>query len=60
MKYIIDWFGDNQDDIIPAVGPGHWNDPDQVLQHGYSKLQHGAWHLVLQAACGRPLPPKIL
>ena len=24
--------GQNQDDIIPAVGCGKWNDPDQVLR----------------------------
>ena len=24
--------GQNQDDIIPAVGCGNWNDPDQVLR----------------------------
>ena len=32
VEYIMDWFGQNQDDIIPAVGAGHWNDPDQVLR----------------------------
>ena len=32
INYIIDWQGDNQDNIIPAVGAGHWNDPDQVLK----------------------------
>lgn len=27
---IIDYYGDNQDDIAPHAGPGHWNDPDMV------------------------------
>ena len=27
---IIDYYGDNQDDIVPNAGPGHWNDPDMV------------------------------
>ena len=27
---IFSWFGDNQDDLIPAAGKGHWNDPDMV------------------------------
>ena len=28
---IIDYYGDNQDTLIPLAGPGHWNDPDMVL-----------------------------
>jgi len=27
---IIKWYGDHQDEMIPAAGPGHWNDPDMV------------------------------
>lgn len=27
---IIKWYGDHQDEMIPAAGPGHWNDPDEV------------------------------
>lgn len=27
---IIDWFFDNQDALVPAAGPGKWNDPDMV------------------------------
>lgn len=27
---IIDWFSKNQDVLIPAAGPGRWNDPDMV------------------------------
>lgn len=30
MSSIIDYYGDNQDTLIPAAGPGHWNDPDMV------------------------------
>lgn len=29
---IVDWFFANQDVLQPAAGPGHWNDPDMVLQ----------------------------
>jgi hypothetical protein len=29
---VIDYYGDNQDTIIPNAGPGHWNDPDMVRQ----------------------------
>lgn len=27
---IVDWFFQNQDDLQPVSGPGHWNDPDMV------------------------------
>ena len=27
---IIDWFSENQNVLIPAAGPGRWNDPDMV------------------------------
>lgn len=30
LETIIDYYGDNQDVIIPNAGPGHWNDPDMV------------------------------
>ena len=30
MASVIDYYGDNQDTIIPNAGPGHWNDPDMV------------------------------
>lgn len=30
LESIIDYYGNNQDAIIPNAGPGHWNDPDMV------------------------------
>ena len=30
VQSILDWFSTNQDDLQPAAGPGHWNDPDMV------------------------------
>lgn len=30
VSSIIDYYGDNQDTLIPVAGPGHWNDPDMV------------------------------
>lgn len=30
METIIDYYGNNQDVIVPNAGPGHWNDPDMV------------------------------
>lgn len=40
IQAIIDYYGDNQDLIVPHAGPGHWNDPDMVtifLNSGISK-----------------------
>lgn len=31
VKTILDWTADHQDVIVPAAGPGGWNDPDMVL-----------------------------
>ena len=28
---IIDWVGDNQETLINAAGPGHFNDPDSLM-----------------------------
>ena len=33
---IIDYYGDNQDILIPVAGPGHWNDPDMVSYFHFS------------------------
>lgn len=30
LETIIDYYGNNQDVIVPNAGPGHWNDPDMV------------------------------
>lgn len=30
VQTIIDYYGENQDAIVPHAGPGHWNDPDMV------------------------------
>lgn len=52
VKYIIDWMGQNQDDIIPAVGCGKWNDPDQLvvgdggLTVDESKVQFAIWAIM--------------
>lgn len=32
VQTIIDYYGENQDAIVPHAGPGHWNDPDMVMQ----------------------------
>lgn len=28
---IVDWFSANQDVLVPAAGPGRWNDPDMLI-----------------------------
>lgn len=33
VESIIDYYGNNQDVIVPNAGPGHWNDPDMVSLH---------------------------
>lgn len=30
LESIIDYYGNNQDAIVPNAGPGHFNDPDMV------------------------------
>lgn len=30
LETIIDYYGNNQEAIVPNAGPGHWNDPDMV------------------------------
>lgn len=37
VESIIDYYGNNQDAIVPNAGPGHWNDPDMVSE---SQLMH--------------------
>ena len=28
---IIEWYAKNQDVLVDAAGPGHWNDPDMLI-----------------------------
>nr|XP_039259384.1 alpha-N-acetylgalactosaminidase-like [Styela clava] len=49
---IINWFAENQDVLIPAAGPGHWNDPDMLIGGNFAlspdqaKLQFGMWAML--------------
>jgi len=49
---IIDYYGNNQDDLIPFAGPGHWNDPDMLiignfgLSYEQSKAQMAMWAIL--------------
>ncbi|XP_044581180.1 alpha-N-acetylgalactosaminidase [Cotesia glomerata] len=52
LESIIDYYGDNQDDIISHAGPGHWNDPDMLivgnfgLSYEQSKTQMALWAIL--------------
>ncbi|KAK7077471.1 hypothetical protein SK128_014584 [Halocaridina rubra] len=49
VQRIIDYYGDNQDEIVRNAGPGHWNDPDMLiignfgLSYEQSKSQMAMW-----------------
>ncbi|XP_063866968.1 alpha-N-acetylgalactosaminidase-like isoform X4 [Scylla paramamosain] len=49
VQRIIDYYGDNQDEIVANAGPGHWNDPDMLiignfgLSYEQSKSQMAMW-----------------
>merc|ERR1711962_1968990 len=52
IKSIITYFGDNQDELIPIAGPGHWNDPDMLvignfgLSFEQSRTQMAIWAIL--------------
>ncbi|XP_030067331.1 alpha-N-acetylgalactosaminidase [Microcaecilia unicolor] len=49
---IIEWYGNNQDALQPAAGPGRWNDPDMLLTGDFglsyeqSKSQLAVWAML--------------
>lgn len=49
---IIDHYGDNQDEFVSIAGPGHWNDPDQLIIGNFglsleqSKSQFAIWAIL--------------
>ncbi|OAD53851.1 Alpha-N-acetylgalactosaminidase [Eufriesea mexicana] len=52
LETIIDYYGNNQDSIVPNAGPGHWNDPDMLiignfgLSYEQSKTQMALWAIL--------------
>lgn len=52
VESIIDYYGNNQDVIVPIAGPGHWNDPDMLiignfgLSYEQSKTQMAIWAIL--------------
>lgn len=52
VSSIIDYYGDNQDELIPVAGPGHWNDPDMLIIGNFglsfeeSRAQMAIWSVL--------------
>ncbi|CRK86297.1 CLUMA_CG000061, isoform A [Clunio marinus] len=52
VKFISDYFAENQDRVAPHAGNGHWNDPDTLLHGNYglsydqSKAQLAVWAIL--------------
>ncbi|KAK6299111.1 hypothetical protein J4Q44_G00306210 [Coregonus suidteri] len=52
VKTILDWTADHQDVIVPAAGPGGWNDPDMLvignfgLSHAQQESQMALWAIM--------------
>lgn len=49
---ILNYYGDNQNSLIPLAGPGHWNDPDMLLignfglSYEQSRSQMALWAIM--------------
>ncbi len=49
MNGILQFWGDAQDLFQPFAGPGHWNDPDQIIVGDFglspseAQMQFGMW-----------------
>ncbi|XP_039871612.1 alpha-galactosidase A [Simochromis diagramma] len=52
VKSILDWTAAHQDIIVPAAGPGGWNDPDMLvignfgLSHDQQESQMALWAIM--------------
>ncbi|XP_001629503.3 alpha-N-acetylgalactosaminidase [Nematostella vectensis] len=52
VMHIVDYFAANQDTFIAAAGPGHWNDPDELiignfgLSDDQSRAQMALWAIM--------------
>ena len=63
VKGIIEHYAQEQDALRPFAGPGHWNDPDQLIigDFGLSldqqKAQMAMW--AIYAAVGTDIPIQI-
>ncbi|CAH0551475.1 unnamed protein product [Brassicogethes aeneus] len=56
VKDIADWFGDNQKQLMPFAGPGHWNDPDMLLIGNFGlSLEQSKHQMTIWAILAAPL-----
>ncbi|XP_059921171.1 alpha-N-acetylgalactosaminidase-like [Gadus macrocephalus] len=56
VQSILDWFSTNQDDLQPAAGPGHWNDPDMLIIGNFGlSLDQAQAQMALWAIMAAPL-----
>uniref|UniRef100_T1JHV1 Alpha-galactosidase n=1 Tax=Strigamia maritima TaxID=126957 RepID=T1JHV1_STRMM len=52
IQSVIDYYGNNQEVLVPHAGPGHWNDPDMLiignfgLSYEQSKVQMAMWAIL--------------
>lgn len=52
VQTILDYYGNNQEVLVPHAGPGHWNDPDMLiignfgLSYEQSKVQMALWAIL--------------
>lgn len=52
MFHIAKFWGDQQNMLVPNAGPGHWNDPDQLiigdfsLSVGEAQVQFALWAIL--------------
>jgi len=56
IQTIIDYYGDNQDVIVPNAGPGHWNDPDMLIVGNFGlSFEQSRSQMALWAIWASPL-----
>ncbi|KAL4631632.1 alpha-galactosidase A [Arapaima gigas] len=56
VKAILDWTANNQDLIVPAAGPGGWNDPDMLILGNFGlSLDQQVTQMALWAIMAAPL-----
>ncbi|CAK1584745.1 unnamed protein product [Parnassius mnemosyne] len=52
VKNIMQWFAENQDELVKYAGPGHWNDPDMLIIGNFglsldqARVQMAVWSIL--------------
>jgi alpha-N-acetylgalactosaminidase len=53
---IIDYWGDNQDVLVPAAGPGRWNDMDMLIVGDFGlSIEQSRTQMAIWSICASPL-----